>query len=116
MDIKQDIEEIPDKFDIIKINSQLTNKDMNELTHELGAMLATIPTSNSGGDHGHIGMLLAETEYTTFMTGTNPLLSPRTPAYFQLPLVPRKWINFDNLQSTNNSSWSMRPIKDAYRQ
>ena len=47
--IKQDIKDSLKKFDITKINGQLTNKDMNELTQELGAMLAAIPTTSGGG-------------------------------------------------------------------
>jgi|JI9StandDraft_2_1071091.scaffolds.fasta_scaffold2041384_1 hypothetical protein len=62
MGIKQDIEDSVNKFEITKIDGQLTDEDMNQLTYELGAMCATIPTTNGGGDHGHIGMILNETE------------------------------------------------------
>ncbi len=58
MGVKQDTKESLKKFKITKINVQPTNEDMNQLICELGAMLATIPTTNGGGDHGHIGMIL----------------------------------------------------------
>ncbi len=45
MGIKQDIEDSLEKFDISKIDGQWTDKDMNQLTRELGAMLATVPTT-----------------------------------------------------------------------
>ena len=71
MGIKQDIKDSLKKFNITKIGGEPTNKDMNQLTQELGAMLATVPTTNGGGDHGHIGMILDDSEYTSFSTGSN---------------------------------------------
>ena len=62
MGIKQDIEDSLAKFDTSKIDGQLTDEDMNQLTQELGAMLATVPTTNGEGDHRHIGMILKNTE------------------------------------------------------
>jgi hypothetical protein len=74
MGIKQDTEESLEKFDTTKINGQPTNKDMNQLTQELGDMLPTIPTTNGGGDHGHIGMIHNNTEYTLFSTCSTSLV------------------------------------------
>ena len=51
MGVKQDIKESLEKFDITKLDGQPTNEDMNQLTRELKAMLASIPTTNGGGDH-----------------------------------------------------------------
>ena len=82
MGIKQDIEDSLEKFDITKIDGQPTDEDMNQLTRELGAMLATVPTTNGGGDHGHIGMILDDTEYTSFLTGSNPFVVPKNPGPF----------------------------------
>ena len=45
---------------------------MNQLTQEVGVMLATIPTTNGGGYHGHIGMILNKAEYIEFSSDTTP--------------------------------------------
>jgi hypothetical protein len=82
MGIKQDIEDSLEKFDISKIDGQPTDEDMNQLTRELGAMLATVPTTNGGGDHGHIGMILDDAEYTSFLTGATSFVAPKTPGPF----------------------------------
>eukprot|EP00804_Cyclotella_cryptica_P014408 CCRYP_004763-RA/>CCRYP_004763-RA protein AED:0.42 eAED:0.41 QI:0/-1/0/1/-1/1/1/0/247 len=90
MGIKQDIEDTLKKFDITKIDSQPTDKDMNQLTHELRAMLATVPTTNGGGDHGHIGMILDDTEYTSFLTGSNAFVIPKNPGPFPTTISTNK--------------------------
>ncbi len=72
MGIKQDIEDSLEKFDITKIDGQPTDEDMNQLTRELGAMLATVPTTNGGGDHGHIGMILDNSEYNNSQPAPTP--------------------------------------------
>ena len=82
MGINQDNEYTLNKFEITKINGQPTNKDMNQLTCELGAMLATVPTTNGGGDHGYIGMILDDMEYTAFSTSATPFTVPRNPGPF----------------------------------
>ena len=45
-------------------------------------MLAAVPTTNGGGDNGHIGMILKDMEYTTFSTGSNPFIVPKNPGPF----------------------------------
>ena len=82
MGIKQDFEESLKKFKITKIDDHPTNKDLKQLTHELRAMLATIPTTNSGGDHRHIGMVLDKAKCVTSLTGTNPFTVPKNPSPF----------------------------------
>eukprot|EP00804_Cyclotella_cryptica_P014668 CCRYP_012700-RA/>CCRYP_012700-RA protein AED:0.35 eAED:0.34 QI:0/-1/0/1/-1/1/1/0/213 len=82
MGIKQDIEDSLNKFDISKIDGQPTNKDMNQLTWEIGAMLATVTTTHGGGDQGHIGMILKDSEYTSFSTGATSFVVPKNPGPF----------------------------------
>ena len=82
MGIKQDIEDSLEKFDIPKTDGQPTDKDMNQLTRECRAMLATLPTTNGGGDHGHIGMILKDSEYTSFSTGSTSFIVSKTPGPF----------------------------------
>ena len=103
MAIKQDIKESLKKFDITKIDGQLTDKDMNQLTGELRAMIAIVPTTNGGGDHWHIGMILAETKYTTFSTGATPFIVHKNPGPF-LTTVRTNKVICDNSPNTNNSA------------
>jgi len=83
MGIKQDIEESLEKFKITKIDSQPTNEDMNQLTWELRTMLATMPTTNGGGDPCHIVRILDNTAYTAFSTGSTPFVDPKQPGHSQ---------------------------------
>ncbi len=82
MGIKQDIKDSLKKFNITKIDGQPTDEDMNQLTQELRAMLATVTTTNGGGDHGHIGMILDNLEYASFSTSSNSFIVPKNPSPF----------------------------------
>jgi hypothetical protein len=115
MGIKQGIEDSLDKFEITKIDCRPTNEDMNQLTRELGTMLATIPTTNSGGDHGHIESSL--TKWSTPCSLPVPPLSlyPRIQGHSQLTSVPMKWTSCNKSLNTNNSSSSTKLSKDVYR-
>ena len=59
------------------------DEDLNQLKYKLSALSASIPTTNGGGIHGYIGMLLKTSEYITcsyggmsFVTQTNPGVYP----------------------------------------
>jgi len=82
MGIKQDIDKSLRRLEIIKINDQPTNKDMNQLNCELRAMLATILIANGVINHRHIGMILVQTEYTVFSSGTTKFVAPTNPGPF----------------------------------
>jgi len=77
MGIKQDIKESLKKFEITKIDGQPTNEVMNQLTSELGAMLNTVPTTNGGDNHRHIGMIFNDKEYITSSTSATPFTVPK---------------------------------------
>jgi hypothetical protein len=64
MGIRQDIEESLKDFHITKIDGQPTKEDLLKLRQELCEAVASIPTTNGGGMHGHVGMLLEDAEYT----------------------------------------------------
>ena len=74
MGIKQDIEDSLNKFDISKIDGPINPG--------FRAMLATVPTTNGGGDHGHMGMILDDAEYTSFSTGATSFVAPQNPGSF----------------------------------
>ena len=57
---------------ITKIDGQPTEEALSKLKMELSEGLASIPTHNGGGHHGHIGLIIRTAEYTTFSTNNAP--------------------------------------------
>jgi hypothetical protein len=51
-------------------------------------MLASVPTTNGGGSHGHIGMIIEDTEYRTFSTGNQPFVIPTNPGPYPTTVDP----------------------------
>ena len=84
MGYKQDAEEQIEAFQITQINGQPTDEDINKLVNKLTECAATIPTMNGGGSHGHIGMLINDTEYRTFSTRGEPFVIPTNPGAYPL--------------------------------
>ena len=74
MGIKQDVKERREKFSITKIEGQPGEEVLNKLKEELTAMLATVPKTNGGGHHGHVGLIISGVQYVTehFVLPTNP--------------------------------------------
>lgn len=104
MGIKEDIKDSLEKFEIAKIDGQSTNKAMNQLTRELGAMLATVHTTNGGGHHRHIGMILDNKEYTTFSTSVTPFTAPKNQGPFPTTVTTGKVDRLQQIADTKNSS------------
>ncbi|KAL7486064.1 hypothetical protein ACHAW6_011663, partial [Cyclotella cf. meneghiniana] len=67
-----DVEDSLKDYFITKINRQPTKKDLSKLKLELSEGLASIPTLNGGGLHGHIGLIIPNAKYTTFWHGNAP--------------------------------------------
>ena len=88
MGIKQDVEENLKGFPITKIDGQPTNKDLNQLKTELFEMVASIRTSNNGGSHGHIGMIMDETVYQAFSKGGAAFIMPTYPGPYPSTVDP----------------------------
>ena len=63
MGICQDTKGSLRDFTFTLIKGQPTNDDINNLVEECSNAAASIPTSNRGGQHGHIGMLMKDAEY-----------------------------------------------------
>jgi len=76
---KIDIEESLKDSHITEIGCQPDDEDLTKLTSELLAIAASIPTGNGGGLHGHMGMLLDDTEYRSFSTGGTAFVVPTNP-------------------------------------
>ena len=70
MGILQDMFNALQAFEITKIEGQLTDDDINKLTTQLTAALATISTTNGGGKLGHISIVVPESRYVALSKGT----------------------------------------------
>jgi hypothetical protein len=63
MGVRADIREEVRKETVTKIHGQPTNQDLTILKKELIAILANIPTTLRGGNHGHAGILMDPARY-----------------------------------------------------
>jgi len=67
MGVRADIREEVRKETVTKIHGQPTNQDLTILKKELIAILANIPTTLGGGNHGHAGILMDPARYLIVM-------------------------------------------------
>jgi hypothetical protein len=77
MGVRADIREEVRKETVTKIHGQPTNHDLTILEKELIAILANIPTTLGGGNHGHAGIIMNPDRYlliagVPFINPTNP--------------------------------------------
>jgi hypothetical protein len=82
MGVQADIREEVRKETVTKIHGQPTNQDLTIFKKELIAILANIPTTLGGGNHGHAGIIIEQARYL-LMTGvifTNPVNPGTYPA------------------------------------
>ena len=82
MGVKQDVEDALRDFEFTKIEGQPTDEDLNKLSKELTNALASIPTTLGGGKHGHIGMIIDETEYVQISHGGAKFDAPTNPGVY----------------------------------
>eukprot|EP00804_Cyclotella_cryptica_P002902 CCRYP_021007-RA/>CCRYP_021007-RA protein AED:0.15 eAED:0.15 QI:0/0/0/1/1/1/5/0/1206 len=88
MGIKQDIEtSLKDHF-FTKIDGQPKDEDVTNLIRKLSEMQASVPTTNRGGSHGHIGMIIEDAEYRTFSTGNVSFVIPTNPGPYPVTVDP----------------------------
>jgi hypothetical protein len=81
--VKADIREEVRKEMATKIHGQPTNQDLMTLEKELIAILANIPTTLGGGNHGHAGIIIEPARYLLMMgrvAFANPVNSGTYPA------------------------------------
>ena len=71
MGIRTDIRDEICKKMVTKIHRQPTCHNLTNLEKEIIAILANIPTTLGGGNHGHIGVIMSTTDYNTMAQGTN---------------------------------------------
>jgi hypothetical protein len=89
MGVQADIQEEVRKETVTKIHGQPTNQDLTILEKEFIAILANIPTTLGGGNHGHTGIIIEQARYLLMMgeiftnpanPGTYPEKIPRNAA------------------------------------
>ena len=88
MGIKQDTEDSLKDFEFTKIDGQPTDEDLNQLTKECINAAASVTTTNGGGRHGHVGMIIPEAEYITFSHNAERFLVPTNPGAFPTTVDP----------------------------
>jgi hypothetical protein len=83
MGVRADIQEEVRKDKVTKIHGQPTNQDLTILEKELIAILANIPKTLGGGNHGHAGIIIEPARYLLMMGGVafvNPAIPGAYPA------------------------------------
>ena len=85
MGVRADIREEVRKETVTKIHGQPTNQDLTILEKELIAILANIPTTLGGGNHGHAGILMEPTRY--LLTAGVPFNNPANPGNYPLTVA-----------------------------
>ena len=85
MGVRADIREEVRKETVTKIHGQPTNQDLTTLEKELIAILANIPTTLGGGNHGHAGILMEPTRY--LLTAGVLFNNPANPGNYPLTVA-----------------------------
>jgi hypothetical protein len=80
MGVRADVRDEVRKETVTKIHGQPTNQDLTILEKELIAILANIPTTLGGGNHGHAGILMDPARY--LLTTGIPFVNPANPGNY----------------------------------
>lgn len=67
MGIHHEVKESIKKHEVTIIKGQPTDEDLNQLMKELTNAMGSVATEKGGGEHSHIGMVVKEAEYITFL-------------------------------------------------
>ena len=86
MGIRTDIRDEICKETVTKIHGQPTSHDLTNLEREIFSILANIPTTLGGGNHGHVGVIMNPTEYNTMTEGTD-FVNPVNPGIYPANLA-----------------------------
>jgi len=86
MGIRTDIRDEIRKEMVTKIHGQPTSHDLTNLEREIISILANIPTTLGGGNHGHVGVIMNPTEYNTMTEGTD-FVNPVNPGIYPANLA-----------------------------
>jgi hypothetical protein len=80
MGVRADVRDEVRKETVTKIHGQPTNQDLTILEKELIAILANIPTTLGGGNHGHAGILMDPARY--LLTAGILFVNPANPGNY----------------------------------
>jgi hypothetical protein len=86
MGIKQDTEDSLKDFEFTKIDGQPSDEDISTLIKELTNAASSISTTNGGGQHGYIGMIIPDAQYTLFLHNAEPFQVVTNPGPYILQL------------------------------
>ena len=80
--LRADIIQGLEKYEITKIEGQPTEEDLTKLILELSSALGSVATTLGGGEHGHVGLIIDETEYVTFSRNGEKFVAPTNPGAY----------------------------------
>ena len=86
MGIRTDIRDEIRKETVTKIHGQPTSHDLTNLKKEIISILANIPTTLGGGNHGHVGVIMDQVDYNTMTTGID-FVNPVNPGIYPAGLA-----------------------------
>ena len=86
MGIRTDISDEIRKETVTKIHGQPTSHDLTNLEKEIISILANIPTTLGGGNHGHVGVIMDQVDYNTMTTGID-FVNPVNPGIYPAGLA-----------------------------
>ncbi len=86
MGVRTEIRDEIRKETVTKIHGQPTSRDLVNLEKEIIAILANIPTTFGGGNHGHVGIIMSPTKYNT-LTGGTDFINPVNPGIYPAGLA-----------------------------
>lgn len=88
MGIKQDTEDSLKDFEFTKIDGQPSDEDISTLIKELTNAASSISTTNGGGQHGYIGMIIPDAQYTLFSHNAEPFQVITNPGPYPATVDP----------------------------
>jgi hypothetical protein len=86
MGLRADTQEKLRKTPVTKIHGQPKENNLTTLEKELNTIVASIPSSLGGGNHGHAGVI-AETVKYSLMTGGTVFVNPANPGIYPAGLL-----------------------------
>lgn len=82
MGITEDIESSVRERTVPKIHGQPTQESLAQLRRALAGIVTAIPTGNGGGQHGHLGIIMATDEYIELSAGGEEYIEPIFPGHY----------------------------------
>jgi hypothetical protein len=100
-------------YEITKIDGQPMDEDLNKLIKELTNALGSVTIELGGGEHGHVGLIVKETEYITFSDGGVRYTIPANPKAYPANSNPDTAKRKQQVAEHKAKSWTRRKIVNA---